>query len=120
MEFISGNFRLKTNLEEEFFKPKLDSGEWVIGMIEDNPGMNDKANNNFYMDVSVTSSDNETTERSFKNWFSVKLFDGTCRHGHLAHWYPGTKGWFAISFDEKWNKTKSDGSGSPQLKVEEL
>tara|TARA_B100000795_G_C22777040_1_gene430487 strand:- start:374 stop:706 length:333 start_codon:yes stop_codon:yes gene_type:complete len=104
MEFISGNFKLKTNLGEEFFKHKLDSSEWVIGMIDDNPGINDENNNNFYMDIIVE----EESTRVFKDWVSVKLFDKTTRCGHLEHWYPSGKGWFAISFDEKWAKTKSD------------
>tara|TARA_B100001559_G_scaffold244100_1_gene207139 strand:- start:362 stop:655 length:294 start_codon:yes stop_codon:yes gene_type:complete len=96
MEFVDDSFRLQTNLDEDNFD-KLQNGVWKIGLIADNPGIDDESNNTFYETVQddVVSKEDK---RCFKNIIPVVLYDNSTVTAHLIHWHkPG--GWFCVSFD---------------------
>ena len=68
---------------------KLKSGEWKIGWIADNAGINDESNDTFYETRKKEGYDGETAIRCFKNKVPLKTEDGKTCLAHIIHWVPG-------------------------------
>ena len=93
----------KVNLGKESFN-KLVKGDWELGFINDNPGLDDETNDKFYHDENDILLKNEI-HRSFNNKITVNLCNGETKLGHLIHWCPDAeKGFFCISFDKWWDQ----------------
>ena len=90
---------INTNLGGDCYE-KLSNGEWKIGFLSDNEGLDDKNNDNFYKDYK--NRDNENA-RAFKNKVSVRLVDGNTVEKHIIHWCPSDN-YFCISEDTFWDQ----------------
>ena len=95
---------VETNIAGDDFI-KLQEGKWEIGILEDNPGLDDINNNNFYKD---NRDDNKKSnkKRILKNKVNVKLIDGKTKYAHIIHWNlngPDAK-FFCIDNNIFWNK----------------
>ena len=110
MEFVDNSFRLKTNLDKASFD-KLQTGQWKIGLITDNPGIAEESNDTFYETV---ERDNEKL-RCFKNKVSVVLYDQSTVTAHIIHWH-SSEGWFCVTFDTFWDQDVSEKMQSMTLK----
>jgi len=113
MQFIRGDFSIKTNLNENNYANILDNNIWKIGTISDNPGIDEETDDNYYTTVENKDvQDNASkTRRAFKNKVSVKLYDGTEETGHLIHWVNNrSNGWFAITKEPWWDNFDEKGA----------
>ena len=112
MQFTRGSFTLKTNLDENNYRSKLDNNIWKIATIKDNPGIDNENNENYYTTVQtkIKTSDTQESHRVFKNKVTVKIYDGSLETGHIIHWVSnGGKGWFAITNDNWWDNFNEKG-----------
>ena len=78
------NANIKTNLSGEVLE-KLMTGEWQIGFISDNLGLEDRNNDEFYQSQ-IKDDINQSNNRCFKNKVKVKLCDGSIVNKHIIHW----------------------------------
>ena len=93
---------IETNIAGDDFI-KLQEGKWEIGIFQDNPGLENINNSDFYKDVDMDKlKDKEEPhlKRCLKNKINVKLVDGQTKYAHIIHWTlsdPNTK-FFCITF----------------------
>ena len=86
----------KVNLGKESFN-KLVKGDWELGFINDNPGLDDETNDKFYHDENDILLKNEI-HRSFNNKITVNLCNGETKLGHLIHWCPNVENGFFCKY----------------------
>lgn len=91
---------VNTNLRDHSYD-LLNSGIWELGFINDNPGIIDSNNDNFYCNKEK-KKENESY-RSFKNKVSVLLCDGKKVNKHIIHWVE-SEGWFCITNEIFWDQ----------------
>ena len=95
---------IETNIAGDDFI-KLQEGKWEIGIFQDNPGLDDINNNNFYKD---DKDDNEKSnkKRILKNKVNVKLIDGQSKYAHIIHWNLNNSNdkFFCIDNDSFWDR----------------
>ena len=86
---LSNGTTVNTNLSGIDYA-KLESGEWKLGWVADNVGLDDETNDTFY----ETRKDGmgENTIRCFKDKLQLKMEDGTTFLAHIIHWVPGEVG----------------------------
>ena len=70
---------VKTNIAGDDFI-KLQEGKWEIGIFQDNQGLDDINNDNFY------ENDEKSQKRILKNKVNIKLINGQNKYGHIIHW----------------------------------
>ena len=82
---------INTNLAGDLFQ-KLNNGDWKLGLIKDNDGIDDNTDSSFY-------TSNGNYGRHFKNKVYVVLSDHSQVYAHIIHWdKPG--GYFCVEFCE--------------------
>ncbi len=91
----------KVNLGKDSLN-KLVKGDWELGFINDNPGLENENNNKFYHDENDELKKDEI-HRCFNNKVTVNLCNGETKLGHLIHWAPEI-GFFCISLDKWWDQ----------------
>ena len=93
---------------------KLINGEWNLGFIQDNPGIDQEINSNFYHKEKINIGNTQEENCCFNNKITVKLCDGSIKTGHMIHWVPNIleKGLFCISNDRFWD-TFNDTRSTP-------
>ena len=93
---------IRTNICYPDFQ-KLETGVWEIGLISDNPGLND-SNSDYYKTVKREKiGENQTSDhRCFKNKVLIKLLDGSQKNAHIIHWCCNG-GYFCITNDVFWD-----------------
>ena len=69
----------------------------IIGFIDDNTGIDDKNNNEFYQDVG------DKEKRHFKNKVNVVLADGSKVYQHICHWNSTDK-YFCTTSESYWDQ----------------
>tara|TARA_Y100001970_G_C13942766_1_gene704058 strand:+ start:376 stop:690 length:315 start_codon:yes stop_codon:yes gene_type:complete len=82
---------------------KLLSGEWKLGWVVDNVGLEDETNDTFYETQKHEGPEGETTIRCFKNKVPLKTEDGATCLAHIIHWVP-TSGFFCATFSTFWDQ----------------
>ena len=103
MIFKQNNFEIHTNLAGKSYE-KLMCGEWKLGFISDNQGLDNKENDQFYQTVQVKDiGQDEKNHRCFKNKVMVRLIDGSTVNQHIIHWVK-SKGYFCITTDSFWDQ----------------
>ena len=103
--------QININLKENSYG-KLLSREWDLGFIEDNPGIDETTNTNFYHKEKINRGNGEEEHICFNNKVTVKLCNGSIKTGHMIHWVPSilNKGIFCISYSPFWNTFDSESS----------
>jgi len=86
---------IRQNFEGGCFEQLL-SGEWKIGLIKDNPGIENRQNNVFYEDGGILYKNERF--RVFKDRVYVRLGDGSYVEGNIIYWNLWG-GWFCVN---KW------------------
>ena len=83
---------------------KLEEGIWEIGLISDNPGLNDSSSD-YYKTVqkNVIGDDQTSEHRCFKNKVLIKLLDGSEKNAHIIHWCRNG-GYFCITNESFWDQ----------------
>lgn len=99
MEFEDNSFQLPTNLSGECLE-HVRSGTWKIGLVADNPDIENKSSDIFYMDAKDHAGQ---TYRKFRNKVPVTLYDNSQVEAHIIHWHETGK-WFCVTFDSFWNQ----------------
>ena len=99
MNFVDTNFSQQTNLDKDCAE-YLTNGIWKIGLIKDNPGIDNPTNDQFY---TTEKGIDEQEYRCFQNKVNVELYDNSKVYAHIIHWVK-SEGWFCVSFHEFWNK----------------
>lgn len=89
---------IHTNLGGKDFE-NLKEGIWEIGLISDNPGLND-IKSDFYK---TNVLNNETEYRILKSKVLIQLIDGNKKNCHIIHWCPDDN-YFCITNDIFWNQ----------------
>lgn len=94
---------INTNIGYPDFK-KLEGGIWEIGLISDNPGLNDSSSD-YYKTVQkkIIGNDQTSDHRCFKNKVLIKLLDGSEKNAHIIHWCRNG-GYFCITNDSFWDQ----------------
>lgn len=98
MLFKTQYVEINTNLADNSYQ-KLINGIWKLGLVNDNPGIDDKSSS-FYQDY---QSKNNITYRSFKNKVNVVLADNSTITAHIIHWVK-SDGYFCITVDNFWDQ----------------
>ena len=94
---------INTNIGYPDFK-KLEEGIWEIGLISDNPGLNDSSSDYYKTVQKKVIGDVETSEhRCFKNKVLIKLLDGSEKNAHIIHWCRNG-GYFCITNESFWDQ----------------
>ena len=102
MLFKQRGIELQTNLADKSYE-KLISGEWKLGFISDNQGLNNKENDKYYQTVQVKDLGQDKNHRSFKNKVQVKLIDGSIVNQHIIHWVK-SYGYFCVTTNSFWDQ----------------
>ena len=90
------NVSINTNLSGSCYE-KLINGIWKIGFFDDNMGIDDKNNDEFYQDVG------DKEKRHFKNKVNVVLADGSKVYQHICHWNSTDK-YFCTTSESFWDQ----------------
>lgn len=94
---------IQTNIAYPDFK-KLETGVWEIGLISDNPGLNDSSSDYYKTVQKNLIGDDQTSEhRCFKNKVLIKLLDGSEKNAHIIHWCRNG-GYFCITNESFWDQ----------------
>ena len=101
MLFKTQEREINTNLAGDSYQ-KLINGDWKIGFIKDNPGIDDKSSS-FYKDSQSKIHGEDKTYRSFKNKVNVVLVDNSTITAHIIHWVK-SDGYFCITVDNFWDQ----------------
>ena len=102
MLFKQGGIEIETNLAGKSYQ-QLMSGEWKLGFISENQGLDDTNNDQYYETVKSNHYGEDETHRSFKNKVNIKLMDGSIVNQHIIHWVK-SKGYFCITTDSFWDQ----------------
>jgi hypothetical protein len=96
---------ITTNLAGDCYKC-LEEGVWEIGLISDNPGLND-SQSDYYKTVqrNIKVENQKSDHRCFKNKVLIKLLNGSKKTAHIIHWCVND-GYFCISNDSFWDQFK--------------
>lgn len=108
---LPNNQTLDINYNRNGLSYKLyEDGIHKLGLISDNPGIDNCDNSDYYEEVkkeykttNTSSSTNTTTRKQFKNKIRVKLIDNNYLTAHLIHWVPND-GYFFVTQDKFWDK----------------
>ena len=93
---------ITTNLAGRDYKC-LEEGVWEIGLISDNPGLND-SQSDYYKTVQRNNKKNQTSDhRCFKNKVLIKLLNGSEKTAHIIHWCVNDD-YFCITNDSFWDQ----------------
>ncbi len=93
---------ITTNLAGGDYKC-LEEGVWEIGLISDNPGLND-SQSDYYKTVQRNNKKNQTSDhRCFKNKVLIKLLNGSKKTAHIIHWCVNDD-YFCITNDSFWDQ----------------
>ena len=98
MLFTTNGIEINTNLAEKSFE-QLQNGTFKIGIFNDNPGINNEDNDNFY----TTETYKKQKIRVFRNKVNVKLLDGNTMNAHIIHWHPSRQ-YFCITISPFWDQ----------------
>ena len=93
---------INTNIGGKDFQ-KLVEGIWEIGLISENPGLDD-ISSDFYKTITIEKTGNDKSDhKCFKNKVSIKLMDGSQKNAHIIHWHKNN-GYFCITNDSFWDQ----------------
>ena len=92
---------INTNLAGDSYQ-KLIDGEWKLGLISDNHGLDDKYSY-YYQDYTTKVGEEDNKGRIFKNKVQLKLIDNSIVTKHIIHWVP-SEDYFCISEDSFWDQ----------------
>lgn len=92
---------INTNLAGDSYQ-KLINGEWKLGLISDNHGLDDKSSH-YYKDYSTKVGEEDNKGRIFKNKVQLKLIDNSIVTKHIIHWVP-LGDYFCITEDSFWDQ----------------
>ena len=101
MIFTYNGKDINTNLAGDLYQ-KLLNGEWKLGLISDNYGLDDESSR-YYKDCTKKIGSEEVKCKIFKNKVKLKLIDDTIVNKHIIHWVP-SKNYFCITEDSFWDQ----------------
>jgi hypothetical protein len=101
MIYSSNKGEINTNLAGDSYQ-KLTNGIWKLGLINDNPGIDDKESS-FYQDFNHNKGNEDVKGRCFKNKVNVVLADNSTITAHIIHWVK-SDGYFCITIDNFWDQ----------------
>ena len=94
---------INTNLAGDCYKC-LEEGVWEIGLISDNPGLNDSQSDYYKTVQRNIKVENQTSDhRCFKNKVLIKLLNGSKKTAHIIHWCVNDD-YFCITNDSFWDQ----------------
>ena len=102
MLYNLNDVKINTNLSGKCYQSLLD-GEWEIGYVSDNIGLNDENNDEFYYNKTTENPIGNDNHRAFKNKVTVKLIDGKTVNKHIIHWCPSDN-YFCITNNIFWDQ----------------
>ena len=106
MLYNLNDVKINTNLSGKSFQSLL-NGEWEIGFVSDNVGLDDENNDEFYYNKTTENpigNDNDNNNyRAFKNKVTVKLVNGKTVNKHIIHWCPSDN-YFCITNSIFWDQ----------------
>ncbi len=96
---------IETNIAGDDFI-KLQEGKWEIGIFQDNPGLDNINNSDFYKDDKNNNGEKSDKKRILKNKVNVKLIDGQTKYAHIIHWTLSDfkNRFFCIDNNSFWNQ----------------
>ena len=92
---------LGDKLLEEF-----DNQQWKFFNINQNPGLLDESNNNYFF--AKTDEHTNSEYKCFKNKVMIETVDGRQHNAHIIHWAK-SGGWGCITFSEFWDQFNEKG-----------
>lgn len=96
----SKNINLNTNLAGNCYEDLI-NGRWNIGFIDDNKGLEDPNNDEFY------EKKNDKEGKNFKNKVNVVLADGSKVYQHIIHWHE-SDGYFCTTSNSFWDQFETE------------